>query len=134
MFIRSIILNPFDDYAFLLKFDLTFEGANCIIECIILCRTEENGRWKKRFTSGENGQLRAFYLFYCFTKCWLRYFHGLIKSYLLLKSAEKSLIFRFQCNDKIRLFFSPELYYITLLCLWRKISESLSAILFTETN
>ena len=46
----------------------------------------------------------------------------------------KCLIFRFRCNDKIRLFCSPELNYITLLSLKQKISEFLTATLFTETN
>ena len=46
----------------------------------------------------------------------------------------KCLISRFRCNDKTRLFCSPELHYITLLSLQQKISVSLSATLFTETN
>ena len=46
----------------------------------------------------------------------------------------KCLIVRFWCNDKIRLFSSTELYYITLLSLYEKISESLSGVMFTETN
>ena len=44
--------------------------------------------------------------------------HGLINLNLLLKNAEKSAwFFCSRCNDKIWLFCSPELYYITLLSL-----------------
>ena len=33
---------------------------------LFYCRTEENGRCKKRFTGNEDGQSWAFYLFHCF--------------------------------------------------------------------
>ena len=41
---------------------------------------------------------------------------------------------KLKCYDKIQLFCSPELNYITLLSLKQKISEFLTATLFTETN
>ena len=49
------------------NFDLTLKVQAVSSNALFLCRTEENDRCKKRFTSGENGQLWAFYLCHCFT-------------------------------------------------------------------
>ena len=56
------IMNPFNEYSFktlirLLKLKTVSSNA------LFKCRTEESGRCRKRFTSGGNGQLGAFYLF-----------------------------------------------------------------------
>ena len=75
---------------------------------------------KKKFTSGENGQLRAFYFFSLFYLMLTSILPRIQKFTPIIEKHRKKLvylIYRFPCNDKIRLFCSPELYYITVLSL-----------------
>ena len=117
------------------KTNLTFKSANCFIESISVGRKEmvvakKVYKWGKR-------SIKGFLSFSLFCQMltsilpWINKFIPIIKK---CRKNRKCLIFRFWCNYKIRLFYSTELYYITLLSLQQKNSESLSAILFTETN
>ena len=81
---------------------------------------EENSRCKKRFTNGENGQLRVFFIFFIvltnvdFNTSAGNKFIPIIEK---RRKKLKCLVFCFRYNDKIRLFCSPKLCYITLLSL-----------------
>ena len=117
------------------KTNLTFKSANCFIESISVGRkkmvvAKKVYKWGKRSIKG----FLSFSLFYQMLTSilpWINKFIPIIKK---CRKKLKCLIFRFWCNYKIRLFYSTELYYITLLSLQQKNSESLSAILFTETT
>ena len=68
---------------------------------------EENGTCKKRFTCGENGTLlKLFYVMLILP--WINKFIPIIEK---RRKKLKCLIVRFRCNNKIRLFGSPELQH-----------------------
>ena len=68
--------------------------------------------WKRSIKSFLSFSL--FYLMLTSILPWINKFIPIIKK---RRKKLKCLIFRFRCNDKIRLFCSTELYYITLLSL-----------------
>ena len=92
--------------------------------------TKKVYKWWKRSIKG----FLSFSLFYLMLTSILPRINKFIPIIEKRRKKLKCLIFRFRCNDKIRLFCSLELYYHTLLSLQQKMSESLSAMLFTETN
>ena len=75
---------------------------------------------KKIVGAKKSLQLRTVYLFSLFYLMFISILPRINKFIHIIEKRRKKLeclIFRFQCNDKIRLFCSSELYYITLLSL-----------------